>query len=191
MLMSQENMNGAFLIRNCESQTGELSLSVKHLVKVKHYKIRRLDNVGYCLSQFRNFSTLRELVEHYSTYNDGLCVRLAEPCKKSVAPETRGLSYNTVDHWEIKRSSVELLNKLGAGQFGEVFEGRWNGTTAVAVQNGYRMPSSPNCPERLYKIMLECWKEVAVDRPTFETLHWKLEEFYDADVSSYDDANRY
>uniref|UniRef100_A0A673KHS6 non-specific protein-tyrosine kinase n=1 Tax=Sinocyclocheilus rhinocerous TaxID=307959 RepID=A0A673KHS6_9TELE len=27
MLMSQENKNGAFLIRNCESQAGELSLS--------------------------------------------------------------------------------------------------------------------------------------------------------------------
>jgi len=27
MLMSPENSNGAFLIRNCESQAGELSLS--------------------------------------------------------------------------------------------------------------------------------------------------------------------
>lgn len=39
-----------------------------------------------------------------------------------------------MDHWEISRSSLNLLKKLGAGQFGEVFEGRWNDTTAVAVK---------------------------------------------------------
>lgn len=39
-----------------------------------------------------------------------------------------------MDHWEIKRSSLQLLKKLGAGQFGEVFEGIWNDTTAVAVK---------------------------------------------------------
>uniref|UniRef100_A0A8C1VT45 Tyrosine-protein kinase n=1 Tax=Cyprinus carpio TaxID=7962 RepID=A0A8C1VT45_CYPCA len=76
MLTSQENKNGAFLIRNCESQQGELSLSGK----------------------------------------------------------THGLSYNTVDQWEIPRSSLKLLKKLGAGQFGEVFEGIWNDRTAVAVK---------------------------------------------------------
>lgn len=50
------------------------------------------------------------------------------------APQTHGLSYNTVDQWEIDRNSVKLLKKLGAGQFGEVFEGLWNDTTAVAVK---------------------------------------------------------
>uniref|UniRef100_A0A4W4EHM4 non-specific protein-tyrosine kinase n=1 Tax=Electrophorus electricus TaxID=8005 RepID=A0A4W4EHM4_ELEEL len=47
---------------------------------------------------------------------------------------THGLSYNTVDQWEIARSSVHLMRKLGAGQFGEVYEGVWNDTTAVAVK---------------------------------------------------------
>lgn len=50
------------------------------------------------------------------------------------APQTHGLSYNTVDQWEIDRNSIRLLRKLGAGQFGEVFEGLWNETTAVAVK---------------------------------------------------------
>lgn len=50
------------------------------------------------------------------------------------APQTHGLSYNTVDQWEIDRSSIKLLTKLGAGQFGEVYEGLWNDTTAVAVK---------------------------------------------------------
>lgn len=50
------------------------------------------------------------------------------------APQTYGLSYNTVDQWEIPRSSIKLNRKLGAGQFGEVYEGLWNDTTAVAVK---------------------------------------------------------
>lgn len=50
------------------------------------------------------------------------------------APQTYGLSYNTVDQWEISRTSIKLLKKLGAGQFGEVYEGVWNNTTPVAVK---------------------------------------------------------
>ncbi len=60
------------------------------------------------------------------------------------APQTYGLSYDTVDQWEIDRKSIKLLEKLGAGQFGEVYEGLWNGTTAVAVKTlkpGTSLPS--------------------------------------------------
>ncbi|XP_030626704.1 tyrosine-protein kinase SRK2 [Chanos chanos] len=381
-LLSGQNQHGAFLIRQCESQKGELSLSVLDNDQVKHYKIRKLDGGGYYVSRTRSFLTLRELVDHYSNYDDGLCVRLGKPCRKIETPQTYGLSYNTVDHWEIDRASVHLIRKLGAGQFGEVYEGLWNDTTQVAVKTlkpgsmdpedflreaqimkrlrhpkliqlyavctveepvyiitelmtngsllgylqkdkganlkhtdlievgaqvaagmayleqqnyihrdlaarnvlvgennickvadfglarvfmmdnddsmdgeniyeakegtkfpvkwtalealhankfsiksdvwsfgillyeimtygqmpypdmtnyqvveklptGYRMPCPPACPKRLYDVMLECWKENPADRPTFETLQWKLEDFFDMDVSSYDDANRY
>ena len=40
------------------------------------------------------------------------------------------------------------------------------------------MPCPPGCPQELYEIMLECWKATPLDRPTFETLQWKLEEFF-------------
>ncbi|KAJ8377475.1 hypothetical protein AAFF_G00259860 [Aldrovandia affinis] len=134
MLLSEANQHGAFLIRQCESQKGELSLSVLDTDKVKHYKLRKLDRGGYYVSRTKYFETLTELVQHYSNQEDGLCVRLLAPCKKLEAPQTHGLSYNTVDHWEIDRSSIKLLKKLGAGQFGEVHEGLWNGTTTVAVK---------------------------------------------------------
>lgn len=134
MLLAEGNQHGAFLIRNCESQQGERSLSVLDAGKVKHYKLKKLANGHYYVSRNRSFETIRELVEHYSNHSDGLCVRLCEPCKKMEAPQTHGLSYNTVDQWEIERKSIKLLKKLGAGQFGEVFEGRWNETTSVAVK---------------------------------------------------------
>uniref|UniRef100_A0A3B4ZKA4 Tyrosine-protein kinase n=1 Tax=Stegastes partitus TaxID=144197 RepID=A0A3B4ZKA4_9TELE len=376
MLLAEGNLQGSFLIRNCESQRGDLSLSVLDSGRVKHYKLKKLDNGHYFVSRNRTFETLKELVEYYSKQADGLCVRLGEPCVKMEAPQTHGLSYNTVDQWEIDRNSIKLLTKLGAGQFGEVFEGLWNGTTAVAVKTlkpgsmdtedflreaqimkrlrhpkliqlyavctmeepiyiitelmthgslleylqkdkgstlrisdqiemaaqvasgmaflelqnyihrdlaarnvlvgdnnvckvadfglarvfmvenedvyeakeggkfpvkwtapeainsnkfsiksdvwsfgillyeimtfgkmpypamsnyqvvqkvpqGYRMPSPPNCPKVLYDIMMNCWKDNDQDRPTFETLQWTLEDYFDQDLTSYDDANRY
>ena len=30
----------------------------------------------------------------------------------------------------------------------------------------------------LYEMMLQCWDQDSAHRPTFETLHWQLEEFY-------------
>uniref|UniRef100_A0A3B3BBQ4 Tyrosine-protein kinase n=1 Tax=Oryzias melastigma TaxID=30732 RepID=A0A3B3BBQ4_ORYME len=376
MLLAEGNSHGAFLIRDCESQKGDLSLSVLDSGKVKHYKLRKATNGDFYVSKNKSFPNLKELVEFYSKQPDGLCVRLGQPCKKMEAPQTFGLSYNTVDIWEIDRSSIKMLKRLGAGQFGEVFEGLWNNTTPVAVKTlkpgsmdpedflreaqimkklrhpkliqlyavctlqepiyiitelmkhgslldylqndkgvtlgisdqiemaaqvasgmaylelqnyihrdlaarnvlvgennvckvadfglarvfmvesenvyearegtkfpikwtapeamhenrftiksdvwsfgillyeimtfghmpypgmsnvqviqkiptGYRMPCPPNCPKILYDIMVDCWKENDQDRPTFETLQWKLEDYFEMDMNSYDDASRY
>ena len=49
-------------------------------------------------------------------------------------PQTVGLSYNTKDQWEIPKSSLKLIKKIGHGQFGEVYEGLWNNTTPVAIK---------------------------------------------------------
>ena len=64
----------------------------------------------------------------------GLCTRLVNACPHIDVPTTIGLSHDTDDKWEIPRDSIRLLNKLGQGQFGEVWQGLWNGTTAVAVK---------------------------------------------------------
>jgi len=49
-------------------------------------------------------------------------------------PMTSGLSHSTRDQWEIERSSLNLVRKLGQGHFGEVWEGLWNKTTPVAIK---------------------------------------------------------
>lgn len=51
------------------------------------------------------------------------------------------------------------------------------------VSRSYRMPQPPNCPDRLYQIMLNCWKTNAEERPTFEALKYILENFLDEDES--------
>ena len=50
-------------------------------------------------------------------------------------PVTADLSHSTRDQWEIDRSSLKFVRKLGHGQFGEVREGLWNNTTPVAIKS--------------------------------------------------------
>jgi fyn-related kinase len=133
-LLQVSNQTGTFLIRESESSTGNYSLSVREAETVKHYRIRKVDTGGYYIAARSMFTTLEDMVRHYQEDADGLCTRLTVICPKHDMPSTVGLSYNTKDEWEIERSSIRLNRKLGAGQFGEVWDGLWNGTTAVAVK---------------------------------------------------------
>ena len=50
-----------------------------------------------------------------------------------------------------------------------------------AFRKGNSIPSNPcpiHCPERLYRIMNECWMDDAASRPTFRILQKQLEKFY-------------
>ncbi|KAK1805595.1 hypothetical protein P4O66_019874 [Electrophorus voltai] len=313
LLLSGENQDGAFLIRQCESQAGELSLSVLDQGSVKHYKIKRLDNGQYYVSRTQTFPALRDLVQHYSQNDSGLCIRLALPCKKDFLREAQImkklrhpkliqlyavctveepiyiitelmsngslLEYLQKDKGQCLQVSdqIEMAAQVASGMaylelqnyihrdlaarnvlvgdnnvvkvadFGlarvflkdeNVYEPRegtkfpvkWTSPEAIhdnkfsiksdvwsfgillyeimtfgqmpypaltnyqvvqKLRTGYRMPRPARCPTVLYDIMLECWKDVPSDRPTFETLQWKLEDFFDLDINSYDDANRY
>lgn len=68
----------------------------------------------------------------------GLCCRLIMPCHKGM-PRLTDLSVKTKDVWEIPRESLQLIKRLGNGQFGEVWMGvyylaRAEARTAVAKQ---------------------------------------------------------
>ncbi|NXT84559.1 HCK kinase, partial [Zapornia atra] len=54
-----------------------------------------------------------------------------------------------------------------------------------ALEQGYRMPRTENCPEELYDIMMRCWKTKPEDRPTFEYTQSILEDFFTATESQY------
>ncbi|CAI9536430.1 unnamed protein product, partial [Staurois parvus] len=60
----------------------------------------------------------------------GLCTLLKEPCQ-TKRPQKPWWA----DEWEIPRNKLQLVKKLGAGQFGEVWMGYYNGHTKVAIKN--------------------------------------------------------
>ena len=113
---------------------GGFSLSIRDTEKVRHYKIRRLDLRGFFITDRVTFKTIPKLVQYYKKQADGLCINLKAPCLISEKIQTVGLLREANEAWEIDRQSIHLVKKLGAGQFGEVWMGIWNGTTEVAVK---------------------------------------------------------
>ena len=133
-LLSADNEHGSFLIRDSETRRDDYSLSVRDGDTVKHYRVRKLDEGGYFIARRTPFRNLKDVVKHYSQDADGLCVELRKPCVQFEEPTPRGLSYNTHDVWEIDKRSLTFIRELGHGQFGQVYEGLWNGTTPVAIK---------------------------------------------------------
>ena len=58
------------------------------------------------------------------------------------------------------------------------YPGMTNGEVLAKVEQGYRMPPPTGCPEPLYQIMMDCWKQDPDERPTFECLKFRLEDYF-------------
>ena len=132
--MQPFNDYGSFLVRNSQSTPGDYSLSIRDTENVIHYRIRRLDDGGFYLAIRKVFKTIPELVQYYEKQADGLCINLKAPCSICKKPQIPSLSKEVNEALEIERKSIHFAKKLGAGQFGEVWVGIWNGTTEVAVK---------------------------------------------------------
>ena len=133
-LMQTFNTFGSYLVRDSETTPGDFSLSIRDRERVRHYRIKRLENGTFFVTRRVTFETIQDLVQYYTTQSDGLCVNLVQPCLLSEKPQTAGLSRQANEEWEIDRRQIRLVRRLGAGQFGEVWEGLWNNTTSVAVK---------------------------------------------------------
>ncbi|NXV51364.1 SLAP2 protein, partial [Uria aalge] len=94
LLLQPGNRSGSFLIRESQTRRGCYSLSVRRSEhgswdSVTHYRIHRLENGWLYISPRLTFSSLHDLVDHYSEFGEGLCCPLREPCSMEgprVAP---------------------------------------------------------------------------------------------------------
>ena len=138
LLMLPPNQHGSFLVRNSETSSGGYSLTVRDKEGVQHYRIKKQDNGTFTVSRGATFATIRNLIHYYEQKADGLCCALRYPCLSQNMPQAAGLSKKAHVECELNRDQIRLVSKLGAGTYGEVWdglwEGLWNATIAVAIK---------------------------------------------------------
>ncbi|KAM6319052.1 tyrosine-protein kinase HCK [Podargus strigoides] len=101
---------------------------------------------------------------------------------KWTAPEAINYGSFTIksDVWSFGILLTEIIT------YGRMpYPGMSNVEVIRALERGYRMPRTENCPEELYDIMMRCWKTSPEDRPTFEYTQSILEDFFTATESQY------
>ncbi|TRY83545.1 hypothetical protein DNTS_016255 [Danionella cerebrum] len=131
-LLRPENEEGAFLVW-ISDENKHYYLSVRNGPHARHYRIKQDEHdKQFFLVHHTAFQSLQSLIEFYSRNEGGLSVKLTKACVKLDQPVPQTLSYET--EWEIDRSSLEKIKKLGSGEFADVWQGRWNNTTEVAIK---------------------------------------------------------
>ncbi|CAD5206436.1 unnamed protein product [Bursaphelenchus okinawaensis] len=137
LVLSQSLPLGTFLVREREVMPPEYALTIRDYGEnrpcVKHYKIKKTDDDGYYITDKRIFHDLRELVRYYRDNSNGLCQKLTVAAPR-IMPARPDLCYQTTQQWEIPRHELQLKDKLGDGNFGEVWHGRWKGSVEVAIK---------------------------------------------------------
>uniref|UniRef100_A0A3B4CQX5 Tyrosine-protein kinase n=1 Tax=Pygocentrus nattereri TaxID=42514 RepID=A0A3B4CQX5_PYGNA len=165
-LLRPDNSEGAFLVWR-STQNNYFYLSVKNGLHARHYKIQEGETGKqfYLVSQ-KTFQTLCELVDYYSKHEDGLCTQLNSPCVMLDRPSLPSLSYEA--EWEVDRSSLTRVEKLGSGEFAEVWHGVWNNKIDVAIK------------EFRGKQMNSLWTFLTVISPEIQTEIKIMKEFQHA-----------
>ncbi|CAH8824920.1 unnamed protein product [Trichobilharzia szidati] len=200
----RSGITGSFLVRASESAPGQLSVTVRHLGRVYHYRISQDSRGMFYITEAHRFPNVVQLIEHHSRSADGLVCPLLYPVPKpqflsqpmqqscySSVPQTLSNSrvpgqnqfeansispqsnnemsnfpvhhINAVQHvpkpfhsghvnnserlsacsdsigsmefdgWEIDRSEIIMRQKLGCGQYGDVYEAVWKRFNSVVA----------------------------------------------------------
>ncbi|XP_013917237.1 PREDICTED: proto-oncogene tyrosine-protein kinase LCK-like [Thamnophis sirtalis] len=102
---------------------------------------------------------------------------------KWTAPEAINYGTFTIksDVWSFGILMTEIIT------YGRIpYPGMSNPEVIQNLERGYRMPQPDNCPEELYKLMLQCWRDNPEQRPTFEFLKGVMEDFFTATEVQYE-----
>ncbi|AWP10011.1 putative protein-tyrosine kinase 6 [Scophthalmus maximus] len=132
-LLGSGNEEGSFLIRHSEKDNVGYVLSVRSSSRVKHFKIHQAGDGNFHVDNSHLFSSLFDLVEHYSANSLITTGRLGSHCKRKK-PDTPDLNHFTGDEWELPKEEFTLEEELGTGYFADVYQGCWKGHIKVAIK---------------------------------------------------------
>ena len=126
-------INGSFLVRESESSPGQRTISLRYDGRVYHYHIKIDAERRYFVRPESKFNTIAELVHHHGTQQDGLITLLlyAATSKHQNLAWSDGVE---TDEWEIARTDIVMKQKLGGGQYGDVYEAKFRSKYTVAVK---------------------------------------------------------
>ncbi|XP_069810193.1 protein-tyrosine kinase 6 [Dendropsophus ebraccatus] len=132
LLLKGGNTTGSFLIRGSDKQGFTYALSVRSENTVKHFKIFQDEDGEYHVNTSSYFEDLNKLIEYYKVKTVAKGLLLTTPCVKDEPTGTE-LSLLPVDEWERPQEEFELTQKLGSGNFSQVYEGYWLGKIKIKV----------------------------------------------------------
>jgi len=131
---AQTSNDGLFLVRDSTNFVGDFTLCVSFQSKVEHYRIiagraQNTNKKNYTIDEDEYFDDLISLVRHYRDDADGLCTKLTDavPNAASAKEDKAWLERETKSLRDqglvIEDSSIQYLEKIGKGEFGNVMLG--------------------------------------------------------------------
>ena len=118
-------LDGQYLIRICPL-TGKYSISLSSKGSIFHYLVKVSPDGLMSLSDGRNFSRFKDLIEYYGLMADGIETTLSTPCPKKVTLAT-------------------MKAKQGGTSLGGL---SFDGTPSAKLRSSFGSSSAPNTPHR-------------------------------------------
>ncbi|KAH3766375.1 Src tyrosine kinase 2 [Pelomyxa schiedti] len=130
------------------------------------------DGLVACVGDFGLSRILSDASEQYNSSSNVMPIRWAAP--ESLMSR---IFSSKSDVWSFGVVMWEIFS-LGAVPYSELA----NTGVLSHIKKGNRLPIPINCPESLFKVMLNCWKENPEERPTFEEINNQLLKTHTATI---------
>lgn len=124
-LLNKEKKHGNFIVRESQSIPGDYTLTLMDNGKIVHYRINETDK-GVGIGPSKLFATVQLMISYYKEKAEGICCKLTDTLPKAHSYPMI-ISKENYLKWELKSSDITKVKLLGAGNFGEVYDGTHKG----------------------------------------------------------------